>query len=271
MMIVESFNRRLPRCDIAEPQVHLGSSIEIDVARHEEAEGESIAMDEVQDGGGLATVAWARPRPTLVVASDLPNLDGYEVRAYDMRAGRRLVAAVELVSPANKNQDRPEYRRVFVSRCAALIQERICVVIVDVVTTRSSNLYFKLMAHLGQTDPSLTDGPPPLDAVTCRWVVRCRRCRSGSPRTWRFRSNWNRATKRRAGSCASRSRACGIEKRADRWGNTSTWPPSESRIVEGFRPHRSTVARDQPPPKTREVQGKLHAGRTSRCRRPFQG
>ena len=32
MMIVEGLNRRLPRCYVAEPQVHLGSAIEIDVA-----------------------------------------------------------------------------------------------------------------------------------------------------------------------------------------------------------------------------------------------
>jgi hypothetical protein len=94
------------------------------------------------------------------------SLDEYEVRVYDTRLGRRLVAAVEIVSPANK--DRPEARRSFVAKCAALLQDRVCVAIVDLVTTRTVNLYCDLMEHFGQTDASLADGPPPLYAVACR-------------------------------------------------------------------------------------------------------
>ena len=52
--------------------------------------------------------------------------DEYEVRIYDVERERRLVAAVEIVSPANK--DRPEHRRVFVTKCAALLQQRVSVV-----------------------------------------------------------------------------------------------------------------------------------------------
>ena len=88
------------------------------------------------NGGGVATAVWAPPRPTLAVATDLPALDEYEVRVYDTKIGRRLVAAVEIVSPANK--DRPEHRRAFVAKCAALLQNRVCVAIVDLVTTRTS-------------------------------------------------------------------------------------------------------------------------------------
>src|SRR5262249_34271143 len=101
------------------------------------------------------------------VATALPALDEYEVRVYDTRSGRRLVAAVEIVSPANK--DRPEHRRGFVAKCAALLQHRVCVAIVDLVTTRTSNLYGDLLELFGQADPSLADGPPFLYAVTCRW------------------------------------------------------------------------------------------------------
>src|SRR5262249_11210849 len=101
------------------------------------------------------------------VATALPALDEYEVRVYDTKSGRRLVAAVEIVSPSNK--DRPEHRRAFVAKCAALLQSRVCVAIVDLVTTRTSNLYSDLMELVGQTDPSLADGPPPLYAVACRW------------------------------------------------------------------------------------------------------
>jgi hypothetical protein len=90
-----------------------------------------------------------------------------EVRLYDTRRGRRLVAAVELVSPANK--DRPEHRRAFVAKCAAMLQERVCVAIVDVVTTRSANLYGELLEFLERVDPSLGNVPPPIYAADSRF------------------------------------------------------------------------------------------------------
>jgi hypothetical protein len=166
-MIVLALSRRLPQCYIAEPQVHLGSSIEIDVATFEEGEADDAVAGERGEGGGVATAVWAPPRPTLAVATDLGDLDEYEVRVYDTRRGRRLVAAVEIVSPANK--DRPEHRRAFVAKCAALLQGRVSVAIVDLVTTRSANLYGELMEFIGQDDPSMGDDPPPLYAVASRF------------------------------------------------------------------------------------------------------
>jgi hypothetical protein len=167
-MIVIGLNRRLPQGYVAEPQVHLGSSIEIDVAAYEDGNLPSPSPGEAQNGGGIATAVWAPPKPTLAVATHLPAVDEYEVRVYDTRSGRRLVAAVEIVSPANK--DRPEHRRAFAAKCAALIQNHVCVAIVDDVTTRTSNLYGDLMDLFGQTDPSLAEGLPPLYAVACRWT-----------------------------------------------------------------------------------------------------
>jgi hypothetical protein len=76
------------------------------------------------------------------------------------------VAAVELVSPANK--DRPEHRRAVVGKCIALLQNRVCVVIVDLVTTRNFNLYGELLECLGKADPCLGVEPPSLYAVACR-------------------------------------------------------------------------------------------------------
>jgi transcriptional regulator with XRE-family HTH domain len=51
--------------------------------------------------GGVARAVWAPPRPTFDVAADLPEQDEYEVRVYDIQRHRRLVAAVEIISPAN--------------------------------------------------------------------------------------------------------------------------------------------------------------------------
>jgi len=171
VMIVALLRRKLPRRFFAEPRVHSGASAEIDVTTFEnEGEGVTAASNGSDNGGGVATAVWAPSRPTLAVATDLPAQDEYEVRVYDEKRHCRLVAAVELVSPANK--DRPEHRRAFVSKCAALLRERVSIVIVDVVTTRSPNLYGELLDVIGQSDPLLSPEPPPLYTAACLMTKR---------------------------------------------------------------------------------------------------
>jgi hypothetical protein len=171
VMVVALLRRKLPRPYFAEPRIHSGSSAEIDVATFEnEGEGVSAAGDGNDNGGGIATAVWAPPRPTLAVITDLPAQDVYEVLVYDEKRHCRLVAAVEIVSPANK--DRPEHRRAFVAKCAGLLRERVSVVIVDVVTTRTPNLYGELLDLLGLSDPALSPEPPPLYATACRLTKR---------------------------------------------------------------------------------------------------
>jgi hypothetical protein len=166
-MIVMDLARRLPPRYVAGPRVHLGAYFEIDVASYEE-DGEPVPLASGGGAeGGVATATWAPPQPTLAVTTDLPDQDEYEVRVYDTKRRRRLVAAVEIVSPANK--DRPETRRVFVAKCASLLREHVSVTIVDVVTTRQFNLYGDLLDLHGQADPSLAPEAPPLYAAACRW------------------------------------------------------------------------------------------------------
>jgi hypothetical protein len=170
VMIVALLRRKLPRRYFAEPRIHSGRSAEIDVTTFEtEEEGASTTREENGNGGvatATATAVWAPPRPTLAVAADLPAQDVYEVLVYDEKRRARLVAAVEIVSPANK--DRPDHRRVFAAKCAALLRERVSVVIVDVVTTRTPNLYGDLLDLIGQADPLLQPEPPPLYTAACR-------------------------------------------------------------------------------------------------------
>ena len=166
MMIVQALARQLPPRYVAAPRVHSGSSAEIDVANCEQDESDSLSRDAGNGNGGVATAVWAPARPTLALATDLPEQDEYEVLVYDHKRGRRLVAAVEIVSPANK--DRPEHRRAFVAKCVALLQQRVSVTILDLVTTRAFNLYRDLLELIGLTDPSLGPDPPPLYAVACR-------------------------------------------------------------------------------------------------------
>lgn len=166
-MMVLDLNGKLPRQYAAGPSVHLGGYFEVDVAACEEGEPGGVAVDEGQGAGGVATATWAPPRPTLALSCDLPEQDEYEVRVYDTRRGRRLVAAVELVSPSNK--DRPESRRAFVGKCAGLLRQRVSVAIVDVVTTRRANLYGELLEWIGQADPAWSPEPPSQYATVCRW------------------------------------------------------------------------------------------------------
>jgi hypothetical protein len=148
-VIVQHLIRRLPSRYYAEPRVHLGVEVEVDVATFE---GETPESLEVGTGNGVATAVWAPPRPPLTFVVDFPAEDVFEVRVYDEERGTHLVAAVELVSPANK--DRPESRRSFAIKCAAYLQEQVSLVIVDVVTDRHSNLHGELMRLLSMTEPA---------------------------------------------------------------------------------------------------------------------
>jgi hypothetical protein len=162
--MVLALNRKLPARFVAHPRVRLGTFAEVDVSTYEYQEHATALGD--NGNGGVATAVWAPPRPTLEVATDLPAQDEFEVRVYDTEKAQRLVAAVELVSPANK--DRPEHRRAFVTKCVALLQNQVSVTIVDVVTNRNNNLYGEMLDEIGQSDPSLGEEPSAIYAVSCR-------------------------------------------------------------------------------------------------------
>src|SRR3954468_8869100 len=167
-VIVQQLRTMLPPGYVAGPKVLAGAQVEIDVAAYERDDTPSPAPSG-DPPGGVATAAWIA-RPVVRVETELPEYDEYEVRVYDARRGRRLVAAIEVVSPANK--DRPEKRNAFVGKCAALLQNGVAVNIIDVVTTRQFNLYAELMAFVGHPDPTMKADRPHLYAATCRWLRR---------------------------------------------------------------------------------------------------
>ena len=164
MMIAASLADKLPPKYAAHPNVHRGRLAEIDVATFEK-DG-SASHFGGNGNGGVATAVWAPPRPTLTVETDLPSQDVFEVLVYDRERFQRLVAAVELVSPANK--DRPDNRRAFAAKCAAFLQNQVSVTIVDLVTIRESNLYGELLDLIDKRDPALEPDPPAIYAVACR-------------------------------------------------------------------------------------------------------
>ena len=169
--IVLHLRTLLPKGYVAGPKIHAGSQAEIDVAAFEHDDAPRLQGS--GDEGAVATAPWAPPEPTVAVETEVPDYDEYEVRVYDAERGRQLVAAIELVSPGNK--DRPEKRNAFVGKCAALLQKGVAVSIVDVVTTRQFNLYAELLRFLGQGDPTLGDPLPHLYAVSCRWRLHDKR------------------------------------------------------------------------------------------------
>jgi len=169
MVIATDLNRRLPARYVAGPNVHLGTFAQIDVVAFNQNSDEKSAGAADLDQGSIATAVWAPPAPTLDVDLDLSDQDEYEVRVYDVGRDRQLVAAIEIISPSNK--DRGESRGAFVAKCAALLKARVSVVIVDLVTTKQFNLYADLLELLGRSDPGLgRDKPSAIYVAACRWT-----------------------------------------------------------------------------------------------------
>jgi hypothetical protein len=166
-VIVQHLRKQLPAGFVAEPHVHSGSPLEIDVSAFEKDDAPAV-KGVSEASGGVATAVWAPAAASLAIETELPDFADYEVRIYDAKRGRHLVAAIEIVSPAN--QDRPEHRNAFIGKCAALLQKGVAVSFVDLVTVRHFNLYADVLAFLGHSDPTLSDPPPHVYATSCRWV-----------------------------------------------------------------------------------------------------
>jgi hypothetical protein len=139
-VIAQHLNQQvLPPGYFAEPEISVGPELEVDVATLELSSSTSR-------GNGTTTAAWSPPRPALAVKADFSRLDTYEIRVYQELGGAQLRAAIELISPANK--DRAGSRRTFAAKCAGYLQHGIAVVIVDIVTSRAANLHQELFATL---------------------------------------------------------------------------------------------------------------------------
>jgi hypothetical protein len=163
-LMVIDLGQSLPDHYTAEPRVHLGKNFEVDIGTFDVSDSKDLRSD--GPGDGSVTMLWAPPEPTLTLQLDPADLYEYEVLIFDQQRGRELVAAIEIVSPANK--DRPETRLAFKSKCAALLQKGICLSIVDLVTIKHFNLYSEVLGMFGQSDPAFSLDPTEIYAVTCR-------------------------------------------------------------------------------------------------------
>jgi hypothetical protein len=171
MVIVQQLRKLLPPGFVAEPRVHLGTLMEIDVGALEADEPPRSwpAGSNGEGGVATATATWTAESPVVAVETDPPDEYEYEVRIYDAERERHLVATIELVSPANK--DRRESREAFVAKCAALLRKGVAVSVVDLVSIRRFNLYAQLMEFIGHPDRTMSVVAPPIYAASCRWVT----------------------------------------------------------------------------------------------------
>jgi hypothetical protein len=80
--------------------------------------------------------------------------------------GPKLRSVIEPVSLANK--DRASHRRAFAVKCAGHLQQRVAVIIIDVVTERTANLHATLADILGLVHPLAWCSPSQLYAVAYR-------------------------------------------------------------------------------------------------------
>ena len=135
----------LPPGYIALEQVHPGAALEIDVATFTDS-----AASPSHGSAGTATVprtVWTPAFAPMVFPAAFPPSATVEILSTE--GGRTLVAAIELVSPGNK--DRSTKRRLFAAKCATYLSRGAGLVVVDVVTSRQGDLHNEL-ADLLQLD-----------------------------------------------------------------------------------------------------------------------
>ena len=154
----------LPSGYYAVPLVDRDGPIEIDVAALRE-QGAPVPAS-----GTAWPQTWVAPAPVLAVAVDLPAVDGVEVQVFADDGDPRLAAAVELLSPRNK--DRPAARQAFAVKCVGYLQQGSSVVVVDTVTTRRADLNGTILSLLGVDVGAAALPLSSLSAVSYRAVGR---------------------------------------------------------------------------------------------------
>lgn len=150
----------IPAEFLAHENLKLGGGVEIAVA--------TTRDPPVKNGTDTPKLSdWQPPRAVSVPAT-FP--DRFEVLVYRDYAGRHLVAAIELVSPGNK--DEPATRAAFTQKVASYLHEGISVLVVDVVTERRANLHDEIVRLMRMPDELRMTPDPPLYAASYRPVLR---------------------------------------------------------------------------------------------------
>ncbi|HMF36106.1 MAG TPA: DUF4058 family protein [Isosphaeraceae bacterium] len=155
----------LPEGYFAEEHAQVGARVEIDLATFDDSRSSSPG------GGPITTLparVWAPPAAAMVIPAAFP--DRFEVLVFENEGGAQLVAAIELVSPANK--DRDAHRQAFAIKCASYLCQGISVIVIDIVTSRRANLHNEMMRLMGHGDAFALPSEEALYAVAYRPIVR---------------------------------------------------------------------------------------------------
>jgi Protein of unknown function (DUF4058) len=169
MRIADRLNRRwLPEFFQALEHIHVGTNLEIDVATFERPMRSPLGA---ANGPATATAEpqlWSPPEPAATVPAVF--LESFEVLVFNTEGGRKLVGAVEIISPRNK--DREEARRAFAIKCASYLHQGISLVIMDTVTTRRAALHDDIMALLDRGGTAVPRPAAELYSLAYRPVLR---------------------------------------------------------------------------------------------------
>ena len=94
---------------------------------------------------------------------------GFETQVLRNFGGPQLRAAIELVSPSNK--DRPASRRAFADKCAGYLRRGASVIVIDIVTERQANLHAEILQSLERPEGPRWESPTHLYAVAYHSVL----------------------------------------------------------------------------------------------------
>jgi hypothetical protein len=139
--LARTLNRDLPPNYLALESVRIGQGLEIDIA--------TLESQLFQNGhSGISTLTTTQTYTPPLATATIPAVfpDTIEVKVFHNDGGLKLVAAIELISPANK--DRPAERAAFVSKAASYLQAGVSLILIDVVTNRRANLHEELLNSL---------------------------------------------------------------------------------------------------------------------------
>lgn len=152
----------LPADYFAMPLLQVSGRVEVDIATFQESA-------RVDGGRGASTAVWAPPQPKVSIPLETLELDSFEVQVLRNFGGPQLRAAIELVSPANK--DRGSSRRAFAAKCVGYLRRGIAVIVIDIVTERTANLHAEIMQALESNGTECFASPTALYAVAYRIIT----------------------------------------------------------------------------------------------------
>ncbi len=102
----------------------------------------------------------------------------FEVQVLQNFGGPQLRAAIELVSPSNK--DRPSARQAFAAKCAGYLRRGVSVIAIDIVTERLANLHADILKAFDRSQVQTWESSTHLYAIAYRAVL------AGARPGWKF-------------------------------------------------------------------------------------